>query len=82
MWTHVEERSSNTLFADDYTEAGLLKQLSLGYKAIFGKEEVSQFFEQILGVKNKNRLDVRRRTQLSHGATWVYTRGDKSARLV
>lgn len=64
--------------------AVLFKQLrtSLGYKAIVGKEEVSQFFEQILGVKNKNRLDVRRLTQLSHGATWVYTRGDKSARQV
>lgn len=72
MWTHAEEWSSSTLFADDYTEAGLFKQLrtSSGYKVIVGKGEVSQFFEQILGVKNKNRLDVRRLTQLSHGATW------------
>lgn len=81
---HVEEQSKTTLFADDFTEAGLFRQLksSSGHKAIVGKEEVSQFFEQILGVKERGRLDVERLIQLYDGATWVNTKGDKSARQV
>ena len=81
---HVEEVKSTTLFVDEFTEAGLFRQLksSLGHKAIVGKEEVSQFFEQIMGVKEKSRLDVERLIQLYDGATWVYTKADKSARQV
>ena len=64
------------------TEAGLFMQLSTspGHKAITGKEEVSQFFEQTMGVKEKSKLDVERLITLYDGAMWVYTKGDKSAR--
>lgn len=80
---HVEEQSSTTLFID-FTETGLFRQLmtSTNHKAIVGKEEVSQFFEQILGVKERSRLDVEMLIQLYDGATWVNTKGDKSARQV
>ena len=58
--------SSWKLFVDEFTELGLFRQLktSSGNKAIVGKEEVSQFFEQILGVKEKWKLDVDRLIQL------------------
>lgn len=81
---HVEEQNLTALFVDDFTEKGLFNQLkkSKGHKAIVGKEEVSQFFEQILGVKERSRLDVERLIQLYDGATWVYTKGDKDARQV
>ena len=77
---HVEEQSKNPLFVDEFTEAGLFRQLntSSGQKAIIGKEEVSQFFEQILGVKDKSKLDVERLIQLYDGATWVNTKGATS----
>ena len=80
----VEEQSSTTLFIDNFNEAGLFRQLmtSTNHKAIVGKEEVSQFFEQILVVKERSRLDVERLIQLYDGATWVNTKGDKSARQV
>lgn len=80
---HVEEQSKNPIFVDEFTEVGLFRQLqtSSGNKAIIRKE-VSQFFEQILGVKEKCKLDVEWLIQLYDGATWVYTKGDKSARQV
>lgn len=80
----MEEQSKNPIFVDEFTEVGLFRQLqtSSGNKAIIGKEEVSQFFEQILRVKEKCKLDVERLIQLYDGATWVYTKGDKSARQV
>lgn len=79
---HVEEQSKNPIFVDEFTQVGLFWQLqtSSGSKAIIGKEEVSQFFEQILGVKEKCKLDVERLIQLYNGVTWVYTKG--SARQV
>lgn len=81
---HVEDQVSTTLFVDEFTEAGLFRQLqsSMGHKAIVGKEEVSQFLEQILGVKEKSRLDVERLITLYNCATWVYTKGGKSKRQV
>lgn len=81
---HVEDQASTTLFVDEFTEAGLFRRLqsSMGHKAIVGKEEVSQFLEQILGVKEKSRLDVERLITLYNCATWVYTKGGKSKRQV
>ena len=80
---YVEEQSKNPIFVDEFTEVGLFRQLqtSSGIKAIIGKE-VSQFFEQLLGVKEKCKLDVEWLIQLYDGVTWVYTKGDKSARQV
>lgn len=42
----LEEQSSTTLFVDDFSEAGLLRQLmtSARHKPKVGKEEVSQVF--------------------------------------
>ena len=82
---HVQEHSSTTLFVDEFTEAGLFQQLkmSIGHKAIIGKEEVSQFFEPLLhGLKDKGHVDVERSIQLYEGVTRVYTKGDKSSRQV
>ena len=83
---HVEDQTSTTLFVDEFTEAGLFQQLktSLGHKAILGKEEVSQFFEPILhcGKEKGRAVDAERLIQLYDGATWVYTKGDKSSRQV
>ncbi|KAL9977262.1 hypothetical protein ACROYT_G014646 [Oculina patagonica] len=82
--TRVEEQSDTALFADVFTQKGLFNQLkkTRGHKAIVGKEEVSQFFEQILGVNERSRLDVERLIQLYDGATWVYTKGDKEIRML
>ena len=82
---HVEAKEDNPLFVDEFTEAGLFRQLKStpGHKAIIGKEEASQFFEQLLGAsREKSRIDMERMIQLYDGSTWVYTRGDKSARQV
>ena len=82
---HVEAKEDNPLFVDEFTEAGLFRQLKAtpGHKAIIGKEEASQFFEQLLGAsREKSRIDLERMIQLYDGSTWVYTRGDKSARQV
>ena len=82
---HVETKEDNVLFVDEFTEAGLFRQLKAanGHKAIIGKEEASQFFEQILGsLREKSRIDMERMIQLFDGSTWVYTKGDKSARQV
>ena len=81
---HAEEQSKNPIFVDEFTEDGLFRQLqtSSSNKAIIGKEEVSQFFERLLGVKEKFKLDVEWLIQLYDGVTWVYTKGDKSARQV
>lgn len=82
---HVEAKEDNPLFVDEFTEAGLFRQLKStpGHKAIIGKEEASQFFDQLLGAsREKSRIDMERMIQLYDGSTWVYTRGDKSARQV
>lgn len=81
IWLHIEEQSKNPIFVDEFTEVILFQQLkwSSSNKAIIGKEEVSQFFEQILGVKEKCKLDVEWLIQWYDGATWVYTKGDKFA---
>lgn len=52
---HIEEQSKNPIFVDKFTEVGLFWQLqhSSSNKAIIGKEEVSQFFEQIPGSLRK-----------------------------
>ena len=81
----MEAKEDNPLFVDEFTEAGLFRQLKStpGHKAIIGKEEASQFFEQLLGAsREKSRIDIERMIQLYDGSTWVYTRGDKSARQV
>ena len=78
---HVETKEDNALFVDEFTKAGLFRQLKAanGHKAI----EASQFFEQILGsLREKSRIDMERMIQLFDGSTWVYTKGDKSARQV
>ena len=80
---HVEAKEDNPIFVDEFTEAGLFRQLkyikpSL-HKAIVGKEEASQFFDQLLGApREKSHIDMERMIQLYGGSTWVYTRGDKS----
>ena len=82
---HVEAKEGIPLFVDEFTEAGLFRQLKAtpGHKAIIGKEEASQFFEQLLGgSREKSRIDLERLIQLYDGSTWVYTRGDKTARQV
>lgn len=82
---HVEAKEDNPLFVDEFTEAGLFRQLKStpGHKAIIGKEEASQFFDQLLGAsREKSRIDMERMIQLYDGSTWVYTRADKSARQV
>ncbi|KAL9977403.1 hypothetical protein ACROYT_G014799 [Oculina patagonica] len=55
-----------------------------GHKAIIGKEEVSQLFDQLLGAsREKSKIDVERLIQLYDGSTWVYTSGtSKDARRV
>ena len=81
---HVEAKEDIPLFVDEFTEAGLFRQLEAtpGHKAIIGKEEASQFFEQLLGgSQEKSRID-RERLMLYDGSTWVYTRGDKTARQI
>ena len=73
------------LFVDEFTEAGLFRQLKAtpGHKAITGEEEASQFFERLLGgSREKIKIDLERLIQLYDGCTWVYTRGDKTARQV
>ena len=82
---HVEAKEDNPLFVNEFTEAGLFCQLKStpGHKAIVGKEEASQFFHQLLGAsREKSRIDMECMIQLYDGSTWVYTRGDKSARQV
>ena len=62
-----------------------LRQLKAtpGHKVIIGKEEASQFFEQLLGgSREKSRIDLERLIRLYDGSTWVYTRGDKTARQI
>ncbi|KAK3739256.1 hypothetical protein QZH41_000262 [Actinostola sp. cb2023] len=79
---HVEQRNDNRpLFVDDFTEKGLFNQLkaSTGCKAIIGKEEVSQFFDRVLGTRETS-IDVERIINLFDGAPWLYSKGDKSAR--
>ena len=73
------------MFVDEFTEAGLFRQLKAtpGHKATTGKEDASQLFEQLLGGSGeKSRIDLERLIQLYDGSTWVYTRGDKTARQV
>ena len=82
---HVEAKEDNPLFVNEFTEAELFCQLKStpGHKAIVGKEEASQFFHQLLGAsREKSRIDMECMIQLYDGSTWVYTRGDKSARQV
>lgn len=82
---NVEDQKSTLLFVDEFTEAGLFQQLkaTAGSKAIVGKEEVSQLFDNLLqNTKEKSRLDVERLIQLYDGAPWTYTKADKSARQV
>ena len=82
---HVEEQKSTNIFVDEFTEAGLFQQMkgAQGHKAIVGKEEASQFIDGILsGAREKSKIDVERLIQLYDGATWVYTKGNKSARQV
>ena len=82
---HVETKEDNALFVDEFPKAVLFHQLKAanGLEAIVCKEEASQFFEQILGSsREKSRIDVERMIQLFDGSTWVYTKGDKSARQV
>ena len=70
------------MFVDEFTEAGLFRQLKAtpGQKAIVGKEDASQLFEQLLGgSREKSRIDLERLIQLYDGSTWVYTRGDQTA---
>ena len=57
---HVEEQSKNPIFLNKFNEVGLFRQrqVNSGNKAIIGQEEVSLFFGQILGVKEKCKLDV------------------------
>ena len=73
------------MFGDEFTETGLFRQLKAtpGHKATAGKEDASQLFEQLLGgSREKSRIDLERLIQLHDGSTWVYTRGDKTARQV
>lgn len=82
---HIEAKEEQALFVDEFTEAGLFRQLQTapGHKAIIGKEEVSQLFDQLLGAsREKSKIDMERLIQLFDGSTWVYTRGDKAARRV
>lgn len=82
---HVEAKKDIPLFIDEFTEAVLFRQLQAvpGHKAIIGKEEVSQFFDQLLSAsREKSQINVERLIQLFDSSTWVYTRGDKSARQV
>ena len=82
---HVETKEDNALFVDEFTKAGLFRQLKAanGHKAIVSKEEASQFFEQILGsLREKSRIDMEHMIQLFDGSTWVYTKGDKCAHQV
>ena len=82
---HVETKEDNPLFVNEFTEAGLFWQLKStpGHKAIVGKEEASQFFDELLAAsREKSRIDMERMIRLYDGSTWVYTRGDKSARQV
>ena len=82
---HVEAKGDIPLFVDEFTEAGLFRQLKAtpGHKATAGKEDASQLFEQLLGGSGeKSRIDLERLIQLYDGRTWVYTRGDKTARQV
>ena len=84
-YVYMQRQEDNALFVDEFTEAGVFRQLKAanGHKAIVGKEEASQFFEQILGsLREKSRIDMERMIQLFDGSTWVYTKGDKSARQV
>lgn len=81
---HVEQKNNNSpLFVDDFTEKGLFKQLgsATGGKAIIGKEEVSQFFERVLGTRETS-IDMERLINLYDGATWLYSKGDKTARQI
>ena len=78
---HVEAKEDNPLFVDEFMEAWLFGQLKStpGHKAIVGKKEASQFFDQLLGAsREKSRIDMDRMIQSYDGSTWVYTRGDKS----
>ena len=82
---HVESKQDIPLFIDEFTEAGLFRQLKSvpGHKAIIGKEEVSQLFEQLLAAsREKSKIDMEGLIQLYDSSTWVYTKGDKSARQV
>ena len=82
---HVEAKGDIPLFVDEFTEAGLFRQLKAtpGQKAIVGKEDASQLYEQLLGgSREKSRIDLERLIQLYDGSTWVYTRGDQTARQV
>ena len=68
---NVEDQKSMLLFVDEFTEAGLFQQLkaTAGSKAIVGKEEVSQLFDNLLqNTKEKSRLDVEQLIQLYDGA--------------
>lgn len=78
---HVESKQDIPLLIDEFIEASLFRQLKLvpGHKAIIRKEDVSQFFEQLLAAsRQKSKTDMERLIQLYDSSTWVYTRGDKS----
>ena len=82
---HIKSKQDIPLFIDEFTEAGVFRQLKsvLGHKTIIGKEEVSQLFEQLLAAsREKSKINMERLIQLYGSSTWVYTRGDKSARQV
>ena len=82
---HIKSKQDIPLFIDEFTEAGVFRQLKsvLGHKTMIGKEEVSQLFEQLLAAsREKSKIDMERLIQLYDSSTWVYTRGDKSARQV
>ena len=60
---HVEAKEDIPSFVYKFTDAGLFCQLKAtpGHKTITGKEEVSQFFEQLPGGSRKNnRIDLER----------------------
>ena len=71
----VQKQSQNPFCVDEFTDVVFFD------KAIISKE-VSQFFKQIQGVKEKCKLDVQWLIQLYDSATWVYTKEDESARQV
>ncbi|KAL9977037.1 hypothetical protein ACROYT_G014399 [Oculina patagonica] len=81
QWLHVEAKKDVPLLIDKFTKAGLFNQLQKvpGHKAIIGKEEVSQFFNQLLTAsREKGQINVERLIQLYDSSTWVYTKGNNN----
>ena len=71
---HVEAKEDNPLFVHEFTEAGLFRQLKStpGHKAIIGKEEASQFFDQLLGAsREKSCIDMECMIQLYDGSIYM-----------